>query len=48
MMETRLVVVTIAQRWRFGLQPDEKVLPIQLVILLPKNGIRMRLEAAVL
>jgi cytochrome P450 len=45
MMEAILVVATVAQRWRLLLEPDPKVVPVQLVTLRPKNGIRMRLRA---
>jgi cytochrome P450 len=46
MMEAILVVATLAQRWRFLLEPEPKVVPVQLVTLRPKDGIRMKLKAA--
>ena len=46
MMEARLIVATLAQRWRFLLEPDQQVIPVQLVTLRPKNGIRMKLKTA--
>jgi cytochrome P450 len=46
MMEARLIVATLAQRWRFLLEPDQQVIPAQLVTLRPKNGIRMKLKTA--
>ena len=44
MMEARLIVATLAQRWQFLLEPDQEVTPVQLVTLRPKNGIRMALK----
>lgn len=46
MMEAVLIVATMAQRWQFLLEPDPKVVPVQLVTLRPQNGIRMKLKAA--
>lgn len=46
MMEAVLIVATMAQRWQFLLEPDPKVVPVQLVTLRPKNGIRMKLKVA--
>jgi cytochrome P450 len=43
MMEARLILATVAQRWRLLLEPHQQVLPIQLVTVRPKNGVRMRL-----
>ena len=43
MMEARLIVATLAQRWQFSLEPNQVVIPVQLVTLRPKNGIRMKL-----
>ena len=44
MMEARLILATLAQRWRLMLEPDQEVTPTQLVTVRPKNGLRMRLE----
>jgi cytochrome P450 len=44
MMEARLILTTIAQRWQFLLEPGQQVVPIQLVTLRPKSGIRMKLR----
>jgi cytochrome P450 len=44
MMEARLVVATLAQRWQFSLEADQEVTPVQLVTLRPRNGIRMALK----
>jgi cytochrome P450 len=45
MMEARLVLSTLIQRFRLLLEPHQQVVPIQLVTVRPKNGIRMRLTA---
>jgi cytochrome P450 len=44
MMEARLIVATIAQRWRLTLEPVQYVAPIQLVTVRPKHGLRMTLH----
>jgi cytochrome P450 len=44
MMEARLILATLAQRWRLTLEPDQQVTPTQLVTVRPKNGLRMRVE----
>ena len=46
MMEAAMIVATVAQRWRFLLEPDPQIIPVPLVTLRPKNGIRARLKAA--
>jgi len=46
MMEARLIVATVAQHWKFLLEPDQEVITVQLVTLRPKKGIRMKLKAA--
>jgi cytochrome P450 len=43
MMESRLVLTTIAQRYQLQLEPNQQVVPSQMVTIRPKNGIRMRL-----
>jgi cytochrome P450 len=45
MMEARLILAAVAQRWRFSLEPGQDVTPAQLVTVRPKNGLRMRLNA---
>jgi cytochrome P450 len=45
MMETTLLLATIAQRFRFALAPGEPVTPMLSVTLRPARGIRMRLSA---
>src|ERR1700691_5153966 len=44
MMEARLIVATMAQQWQLLLEPGQEIVPVQLVTVRPKNGIRMRLE----
>ncbi len=44
MTEARLILATVAARYQFALEPDQQVVPVQLVTLRPKNGIRMRLR----
>jgi hypothetical protein len=46
MIEGRLIIATVAQRWQFSLEPNQEVTPVQLVTLRPKNGIRMKVRAA--
>jgi cytochrome P450 len=41
--EARLILATVAQRYQLSLEPDQNVVPVQLVTVRPKNGIRMRL-----
>jgi cytochrome P450 len=44
MMEARLILATVAQQWRMRLEADQEIVPIQLVTVRAKNGIRMRLD----
>lgn len=44
MMELRLILATVAQRWQLSLEPHQEVLPIQLVTVRPRDGVRMRLK----
>jgi cytochrome P450 len=44
LMEARLILATLAQRYRFTLLPDQTVTPVQLVTLRPKGGLRVRVE----
>jgi hypothetical protein len=32
----------MAQRWRLSLEPGQEIVPMQLVTVRPKHGIRMR------
>jgi len=43
MMEARLILATMAQRDRWSLEPGQTIVPVQLVTLRPKYGMRMRL-----
>ncbi len=43
MTEARLVLATVAQRFRMGLAPGQRVEPYASVTLRPKEGIRMTL-----
>lgn len=44
MMEAKLILATLAQRFRFSLAPGQKVRPNPLVTLAPKRGLRMRIH----
>jgi cytochrome P450 len=43
-MEARLILATIAQRYKLLLEPDQTIMPIQLVTLRPNRPVRMRLD----
>lgn len=43
-MEARLVLATIAQRYRLILQPGQEIIPEAQLTLRPRDGIRMRVE----
>jgi cytochrome P450 len=44
MMEARLILATVLQRCRLSIEPDQLVVPMQLVTVRPKYGIRMRVQ----
>jgi cytochrome P450 len=44
MTEARLILATIAERCRLTLEGNQEVVPIQLVTVRPKHGIRMRVS----
>jgi len=44
MMEARLILATVVQRWRLSVESGQQIVPMQLVTLRPKNGIRMRVN----
>jgi cytochrome P450 len=44
MMEARLILATMAQRWQFVLEPGQEVVATPLVTLRPRNGIRMKVR----
>jgi len=43
MMEARLILATVAQRYKLSLEPLEEIAPIQLVTLRPSRPVRMKL-----
>jgi cytochrome P450 len=43
-LEAQLIVASIAQCWQFLLEPGQEIVPVQLVTVRPKNGIRMKLQ----
>jgi cytochrome P450 len=43
MMEARLILAAVSQRWQLALEPHQAVVPIQLVTVRAQDGIRMRL-----
>jgi cytochrome P450 len=45
MMEARLILATLAQRYRFTLAPGQTITPVQLVTLRPKGGLRVLVES---
>jgi cytochrome P450 len=44
MMEARLILATALQRWHLALEPGQQIVPMQLVTVRPKGGMRMRLR----
>lgn len=44
MMEARLILATVAQRYKLSLEPSQKVVPMQVITLKPRGPVRMRLE----
>ena len=44
MLETRLILATVAQHFRLSLESNETIRPVQLVTLRPSGPVRMRLE----
>jgi cytochrome P450 len=44
MMEARLVLATVAQRYRLSLEPGQDIRPVQLVTLRPNGPVRMQIE----
>jgi cytochrome P450 len=45
MMEARLILSTVLQRYQLRLEPNQEVVPVQMVTVRPRHGIRMRLVA---
>jgi cytochrome P450 len=44
MMEARLILATVAQSYRLSLEPDQKVVPMQVITVKPRGPVRMRLR----
>ncbi|HKE24337.1 MAG TPA: cytochrome P450 [Bryobacteraceae bacterium] len=44
MMEARLILATVAQRYKLSLEPDQKVVPVQVITVKPRGPVWMRLE----
>ena len=44
MMEARLILAAVAQRYKLSLETDETIRPVQLVTLRPNRPVRMRLD----
>ena len=44
-MEGVLILVTLAQRWRFRLEAGARVEPEALITLRPRRGVPMRAES---
>ena len=44
MTEARLILATVAPCCRLSLEPCQEVVPIQLVTVRPRDGVRMRLK----
>jgi cytochrome P450 len=43
MMSARLILATVAQQWRMALEPSQQVVPIALVTVRARDGVRMQL-----
>lgn len=44
-MEGILLIATLAQRWRFQLEPGQKIALLPRITLRPRDGLKMRLQA---
>ena len=44
MTEARLILATVAQRYKLSLEPNQKVLPVQVITVKPKGTVRMKLQ----
>ena len=42
-MEARLILAAVAQHYKFSLEPDELIRPVQLVTLRPSSPVRMKI-----
>lgn len=43
-MEGKLILATVAQKWKFALAPGQQIQPQPLITLRPKYGMRMRVD----
>jgi len=44
MMESRLILATVAQRYQLRLEPDQNVVPMQVITVKPRGPVRMKVE----
>jgi hypothetical protein len=44
MMEARLILAMSAQGYKLMLEPDQKVVPMQVITVKPRGPVRMRVE----
>jgi len=44
MMEARLILAMVAERYKLTLEPDQKVEPMQVITVKPRGPVRMRVE----
>jgi cytochrome P450 len=44
LMEARLILATVAQRYQLSLEPGQKVVPMQVITVKPRGPLRMRLR----
>jgi cytochrome P450 len=45
MMEAQLALATVAQHYQLRLQPGEQIVAMPKITLVPKYGIKMKVEA---
>jgi cytochrome P450 len=44
MIEARLILAMVAQRYKLMLEPDQRVEPMQVITVKPRGPVRMRVE----
>jgi cytochrome P450 len=44
MTEARLILATVAQHYKLSLEPDQKVVPVQVITVKPRGPVRMKLQ----
>jgi cytochrome P450 len=44
MMEARLILATVAQRYKLSLEPDQNVVPVQVITVKPRGPVWMKLH----